>query len=205
MALFRIPLLLNRDIFFWKLLGCGKGGGFRKTPDWKQWAILTTRQTIPGALSTAALYGGFIAWWLRCWRCSIRTLLLEPVEGRGSWDGRAAFGAFDGSSFHPDEKVAVLTRATIRPGKLRRFWKHVPALNKQMKDTPGLTESLSIGELPFIRQATLSIWENMEQMRAFAYRMQEHREIIKKTKDENWYREDMFVRFRILDDSLWKL
>jgi ElaB/YqjD/DUF883 family membrane-anchored ribosome-binding protein len=32
-------------------------------------------------------------------------------------------------------------------------------------------------------------------MKAFAYQMHQHQDVIKKTKKENWYSEDMFVRF----------
>ena len=40
MALFRLPLLFNKDITFWKLLGCGKNGTFDIHPDWRQYAVL---------------------------------------------------------------------------------------------------------------------------------------------------------------------
>ena len=40
MALHRLPLWLNRRLRFYKLLGCGKGGTFSKTPDWQQWGAL---------------------------------------------------------------------------------------------------------------------------------------------------------------------
>ena len=35
-------------------------------------------------------------------------------------------------------------------------------------------------------------------MKAFAYTMKEHREVIQKTRKENWYSEDMFTRFKII-------
>jgi len=34
-------------------------------------------------------------------------------------------------------------------------------------------------------------------MKAFAYRNKEHAEVIKKTREQRWYSEDMFIRFRI--------
>lgn len=203
MALFRLPLFFNTRISFWKLLGSGKGGGFRKKPDWQQWAMLVVHRQPPSTLMPGELYGSFVDRWLKYWRCSCRTLLLEPIEGHGSWDGKAAFGTLGSDKFRSGERIAVLTRATIQLSKLKQFWKHVPALNKQMKNATGLMESLSIGELPLIKQATFSVWENMDQMKLFAYNMQQHVEVVKKTRNENWYREQMFVRFRILDDSGW--
>ena len=35
-------------------------------------------------------------------------------------------------------------------------------------------------------------------MKQFAYQMHRHKEIVQKTRKENWYSEDMFVRFRPL-------
>lgn len=199
MVLHRIPLFFNKQISFWKLLGCGKGGGFRKRPDWQHWGILTVRSG-GGSKETSCkqLYGGFIAGWYRFWNCSTRTLLLEPVEGHGTWDGKAVFGVLNKQHLFPEERIAVLTRATIRLNKLKRFWQHVKPLNDQMNKTEGLIASQSIGELPFVRQGTFSIWENTMFMKTFAYSLQEHKEVIKKTREENWYREEMFVRFRIL-------
>jgi hypothetical protein len=70
-----------------------------------------------------------------------------------------------------------------------------------MAGANGLITSLGIGEVPWIKQATFSIWENREQMKQFAYQMQQHAEVIGKTRRENWYSEDMFVRFRILSST----
>lgn len=203
MAIFRIPLCRNSNISFWKLMGTGKGGGFRKKPDWQQWVIIATHRQAPSPLTPAVLYGTFIAWWLKCWNCSLRTILLEPMEGHGTWDGKAAFGKFATQQIEPHKEVAVLTRATLRISKLRRFWQHVPALNKTMEHTEGLVTSLSIGEVPFIKQATFSVWKNTDHMKTFAYNMQQHVDVIKKTRREHWYREEMFVRFSILNDSGW--
>jgi hypothetical protein len=35
-------------------------------------------------------------------------------------------------------------------------------------------------------------------MKAFAYGMKEHAEVIRKTRKQRWYSEDMFTRFRII-------
>jgi hypothetical protein len=35
-------------------------------------------------------------------------------------------------------------------------------------------------------------------MKQFAYKMKDHAEVIQKTRKENWYSEDMFVRFKVL-------
>jgi len=67
-----------------------------------------------------------------------------------------------------------------------------------MANAKGLISSLGIGEMPWIKQATFSIWQSKAAMKDFAYQMKEHQEVIRKTRAEKWYSEDMFVRFRII-------
>ena len=49
------------------------------------------------------------------------------------------------------------------------------------------------------KNGALSIWENTESMKNFAYKMKEHQTVIQKTKKEDWYSEDMFTRFEVLN------
>jgi hypothetical protein len=67
-----------------------------------------------------------------------------------------------------------------------------------MTTAKGYVFSVGIGEVPWIKQATFSIWESAEDMKSFAYNMKEPREVVKKTRQEKWYSEDMFVRFKII-------
>ena len=198
MALFRLPLWLNKGISFWKLLGSGKNGTFDKNPDWQQWGILTVHKgaVIQENDIISTLYGGFIAKWLKWFGCETLTYILTPIEGHGLWDGKKAFGELPPKSEF-DGVIAVLTRATIRISKLKQFWKHVDPVAKHMANSDGFIISYGIGEMPWLKQATFSIWQNKEAMKAFAYTMKEHAEVIRKTRQEKWYSEDMFVRFKI--------
>jgi heme-degrading monooxygenase HmoA len=197
MALHHIPLWFNKKITFYKLLGCGKNGTFDKNPDWQQWGILTVRNSmdiINQEELHLSLFGFFIKQWLQLFKTETWTIFLEPIEGHGKWDGKEPFGQ------HPKQNsyngpVAVLTRASIRLSKLNAFWSNVGKVAVQMDGAKGFITSVGIGEMPFIKQATFSIWQSKEDMKAFAYQMREHQEVIKKTKKENWYSEDMFTRF----------
>ncbi|MEX0636129.1 MAG: hypothetical protein WD135_05125, partial [Ferruginibacter sp.] len=40
-------------------------------------------------------------------------------------------------------------------------------------------------------------WDSKAAMKAFAYGMKEHAEVIQKTRKQDWYSEDMFTRFKI--------
>lgn len=97
--------------------------------------------------------------------------------------------------------IAVLTRATIRISKLKNFWKNVDGVANRMTQADGFISSIGIGEVPLLKQATFSIWESKSAMKQFAYQLQEHAEVIRKTRTEKWYSEDMFVRFIIVNVS----
>jgi hypothetical protein len=201
MALFRFPLFINKKISFYKLLGSGKNGTFDKHPDWQQWGILTVQQSgeIPVIENDTdlvkKLHGSFISEWIKFFKCEIWTILLEPIEGHGKWNDKEPFGPLEKNTAY-NGPIATLTRATIRLSKLNAFWKNVDGVASQMRDAKGFITSLGIGEMPYIKQATFSIWENKDSMKQFAYQMHEHTAVIKKTRQENWYSEELFVRFR---------
>ncbi len=67
-----------------------------------------------------------------------------------------------------------------------------------MASAPGFQTSFGIGEVPWIKQATFSIWSSKADMKAFAYQMHEHATVIAKTRKEKWYSEDLFMRFKPL-------
>ncbi len=202
MAYFRFPLFFNKNASFYKLMGCGKNGTFDKVPDWQQWAILmitdkNNQNVHLSSFNYKKLYGRFITNWWKFFGCSKWTVILEPIEGHGKWDGKEAFGTLPRTSDY-DGLVAVLTRATIRINRLQNFWKHVDGVARLMSSSDGFITSLGIGEVPWVKQATFSIWKNKESLRTFAYKMHEHIEVIRKTRQEKWYSEDMFVRFKII-------
>jgi hypothetical protein len=205
MALQRIPLSFNKQVSFYKLMGCGKNGTFDKLPDFYQWGIFTVHRSgftvepadLVSNLLLKKLYGSFISNWLRLFKCEIYSVLLEPIEGHGFWDGKEVFGILPNNSIH-EGRIAILTRATIRLNRLNQFWKHVAPVSLKMKSSKGFITSFGIGEIPWIKQATFSVWESKDDMLTFAYGMKEHTEVVKKTREEQWYSEEMFVRFKIL-------
>ncbi len=196
MALFRLPLYFNKQMVFYKLMGSGKNGSFDKTPDLKQWAIFTVHKNSTEQQGIKELYGSFIHTWIKLFGCETCLFSLTAQEGHGQWDGKNLPGK---ANRDPDAngKIAVLTRATIRLSKLRYFWKNVAPVARQMNAAPGLLFSVGIGEIPWIKQATFSIWESKEEMKAFAYGTKMHSSVVKRTRQEKWYSEDMFVRFSV--------
>lgn len=198
MAIHRIPLLLNHKCKFWKLMGSGKNGTFDLQPDWQQWASLTVWNSIEE--SDRFNERSFISAWWKLFCSEKLTILCVPLASHGQWDGNDPFkiNTYDKNYSGP---VAVLTRASIRFSKLKRFWSHVDPVAKIMGQAKGYITSVGIGEAPFFRQATLSVWDSMENMKSFAYQSKEHAEVIKKTRLEDWYSEELFARFKIISTS----
>jgi hypothetical protein len=196
MAVHHLPLFFNKRLSFYKLMGSGKNGTFDKIPDWQQWAVLTVSDENNGTKTAQPPYGSFIQGWYRFFNCEIFTMYLEPLEGRGTWDGKKAFGQLPSRSDHSG-RIAILTRATIRLNKLKYFWANVAPVADHMHTAKGFLFSAGIGEVPWIKQATFSVWDSREDMTAFAYGMQTHKEVIQKTRKQQWYSEDMFTRFKI--------
>jgi hypothetical protein len=206
MALFHFPLFLNRKIRFYKLMGSGKNGTFDIWPDLNQWGTMVFYQEKDFNLEAhdqdpVRLLGPFIRVWWSLFCTSIHHVVLEPVAGHGTWDGKQ-FVSPHQKQEDPAGKIAVLTRATIRLSKLRQFWGAVPAAAIDLSGSKGFLYSIGIGEIPFVKQATFSIWNSVEEMKQYAYGRKEHQEVIRRTRKEDWYSEEMFLRFRVLKDNL---
>ncbi|MXV16277.1 DUF3291 domain-containing protein [Hufsiella ginkgonis] len=193
MAVHRLPLWLAQKCTFWKLLGSGRNGTFDLQPDWRQWGLLAAWETREDYEAFAR--SSFVPRWWNAFTTEQWTLLAEPIASHGKWDGREPF-KITGQSQVPPAPIAVLTRATIRLKKLPRFWQHVTPVANLMHSAPGYLTSVGIGEAPFFRQATFSLWENEDAVADFAYRSPVHREVIRKTREEGWYSEELFARFR---------
>ncbi len=180
-------------------MGSGKNGTFDKTPDIHQWAILCVlKPTHSASLDSTQFLGKFIHVWIKYFSKETCSFILQPFAGHGLWDKKAVFGDIKNNMPH-EGPIATLTRASIRLNRMGHFWKHVAPIAAKMSNAKGYIYSIGIGEIPWIKQATFSIWESEHDMKSFAYSMKEHAEVVKKTRQEKWYSEDMFVRFKIID------
>jgi heme-degrading monooxygenase HmoA len=183
-----------KGLEFWKLLGSGEGGGFSLKPNWSRYALLGVWENEQAAdvfFNDSELMRKY-----RRHAFEIYTIKLLPTRSRGEWSGTNPFLPI--VSANPSAPVAVLTRATIHFKKLRRFWSYVPPTSLEIKNAAGLIASIGIGEAPFVRQATFSLWESENAMQKFAYHSPVHAEVVKLTRAENWYREELFARFTLI-------
>ena len=176
---------------FSKLMGSGAGNGFSIWPNFGTYGLLGVWESEGAArrfFDEHPLFQKFrqrcVGWW---------TTFMQAAKAHGEWDGQQPFpltGAYDEQGL-----VAVITRATIRTRHLWRFWRFVPSVSRSMDDKAGRIFSVGIGELPLVQQATFSLWENSQAMMAYAYRSKEHQEVIRRTRQLGWYKEELFARF----------
>lgn len=191
MGMLRLPMLFQQKCSFHKLMGSGKNGTFDFHPDWQQWALLAVWEDEESF--NHFNQNSFISKWWKQVGQEKWTVLLEPLQSHGKWDKKEPFGKPNSTDY--EGPVAVLTRATINLNRLKTFWHNAAKIAKIMTAAPGYITSIGVGEDPFLHQATVSFWTDMEAVKGFAYRLPEHVEVIKKTRRENWYNEELFARF----------
>ena len=191
---------LNRTegLLFYKLGGTGKGLGFSAQPNWNRYVLLEawrSREDWRRFLADSPVVKRFRKYGREIWWMTMR-----PIRAHGLWDGKSVFRASSAETTVLS-RVAVMTRATIRLGGLPNFWSEVPAVSRSLEKASGLLCSLGFGERPWIRQATFSVWNSPQDFETFAYGDEDHRRVIQRTKDEKWYKEELFARFLPLESG----
>lgn len=196
MALARLSLRRMNQIGFWKLFGSGIGEGFTPVPNTAVYAILCTwkdRDAARDTLRDAPVFKSYKAHASETW-----TVYLEPISARGQWSGQMPFTAQPQDRSGP---LAALTRATIKPSILLKFWRRVPAISNVIGNDPNVAFKIGVGEVPWLHQVTFSIWPNEKTMADFARKSGPHARAIKAVRDEKWFREELYARFHVTDQT----
>jgi hypothetical protein len=186
------PLLRGTPgLEFYKLLGTGRGRTMTLGADLRRWALFAVWRGEPDLerfLATSEVAARWRALAAEAWH-----VRLAPIRARGAWGGRRLFaGARPGPAEGP---VAILTRAAIRPSRLVAFYRAIEPPSRLLAEQPGLLASLGAGEWPLARQATFSLWRTGDEAARYAYAAGAHRDVIRRTRDERWYSEELFARF----------
>lgn len=187
-----------KGLIFYKLMGSGKGDGFDPWPDWSVYSLLMIWEDEVAAtdfIDNSKLFSAYRKKTINTW-----TLYLKNTQAHGKWSGSNPFES-QSKPVSASPRIAVITRATIRISKLRKFWQYVPTSSVPLADNPGLIFTKGIGEVPVLQMATFSLWQNEEALKQFAYQSKEHQKAIRMTRELDWYKEELFARFRVLKES----
>lgn len=190
------PLAGTKGLRFSRLLGSGGGNGFGLQPNFGVYAFLGHWDD----RAAAERFFSSHSWWQTNLRhCQEHlTCYLQPTMTHGEWGGEKPFLPLP-EAYDPVRPVAVITRATIRTRKLPDFWRYVPQTSASIYEHPARLLSIGVGEYPVFMQATFSLWTSGKAMQEFAYRSDHHKEVVRLTRERNWYKEEMFTRFTVLD------
>ena len=191
----RLALRREPHLLFWKLCGSGTGEGFTPRPNWGVWAILAVWPDEAAARAGTATGKVWQRW--RGHASESSTVFLSPLSARGSWSGVNPFVP-DPHSAVTDGPLAVLTRASIKPRRALRFWKRVPDISAVIGADPDVMFKIGIGEVPLLHQITFSIWPDIASMTNFARGDGPHGRAIKAVRDEGWFTDELYARFRVL-------
>ena len=195
MAVDRLALSRNKKVTFFKSLGSGKGETFTpKDADAKRWGLLVV---IDSAEVDAFDASPLISGWRKISTAEYRAVL-QPISSHGLWSKRKPFDENQISNWQGP--IAAITRARIKWSMNSKFWRAVPPVTVSLKSSPGLLSAIGIGEAPIGLQGTFSRWESGAALRTFAYQGQAHIAAIEATKDLDWYAEELFARFAIIEE-----
>jgi len=180
-----------KGLSFYRLMGSGKGKGFNPLPDWSVYSLLQVWESEQDAnqfFNSSTLIEKY-----KSHTSEQYVLYMKNISAGGTWVGKNPFEK--GADLDPSLPIAVITRATIKWNWLIRFWKYVPTSQEPLEGNKGLVYTKGIGEVPVVQMATFSLWENFDAVKEFAYNSKQHKEAIRRTRKNEWYREELFSRF----------
>jgi len=194
---FVMMLLAHNDLYkvkglsFYRLMGSGKGKGFNPFPDWSVYSLMQVWESEEDA--NDFFYSSNLIDKYKSHTLETYTLYMKNIASVGTWIGKAPFEK--GTDLDSNLPIAIITRATIKRHWLLRFWKYVPTSQEPLDGNKGLIYTKGIGEVPVVQMATFSLWKNFDAVKEFAYNSKQHKEAIRKTRKNEWYKEELFSRF----------
>lgn len=188
----RPPISLEtiKGLTFFKPFGTGSGNGFSIKPDFATYGfvvVFNSEENADNFVNSSVL---------KKYTSSAKKhslVYMKTIKSHGAWSKENPF--ISSVQFDKNKPLAVITRATVKPKLAYKFWKNVPSVSNSMNNYKELVYSKGIGEFPVLMQATFSIWTSAEAMLNYAYSNPSHAEMVKKTRQLNWYSEELFARF----------
>ncbi len=193
MGFARIAFARMSEVSFWKLCGSGTEEGFTPRPNTAVYAILCVwpnQEAAERIMLEAAIFSSYRRVSNENW-----TIFLGTTSVRGEWSGMSPFHAEHAFNGGP---IAALTRATIKPSILMKFWGRVPAISNVIGSNKDVMFKIGIGEVPFFQQITFSIWPDTQSMAAFARHEGPHARAIQAVREGLWFQEELYARFNVI-------
>ncbi|MEM8618080.1 MAG: spheroidene monooxygenase [Actinomycetota bacterium] len=179
---------------FWRLLGTAHGDDTAGGADLHRTALFAVwddEADLDAFLRTHRIaqrwHAAAEAWHVR----------LRGAGGHGTWRGVDVLdGLVPGAD---DGPVAIITRADVRRRSWRTFRDAARVVDTELHQSDGLLAVVGVGEAPIGRLGTFSLWNSLDEAAAFARRSPEHVKVIRRTRRERWYGEELFARFEPYD------
>ncbi len=191
----RVRLRSVPGLRFWRLLGTGAGASTGPGVD-------PHRSALFAIWDDDAALDRFMVQMASRWAASDETwhVRLRSGGGHGTWRGVEVLSQLE-PAISAGGPVAIITRADVHIRSWRAFRQAGPAVSDELQTADGLLDVVAIGEAPVGRQGTFSLWRDLHAARAFAHRLPEHAAVVRRTRTERWYGEEMFARFEPYDST----
>jgi spheroidene monooxygenase len=193
-SLYNIP-----GLQFFKVLGSGFEGGFSTKPSLHKQGLFCVFDSEHHAKQFRA-HSKLVQAYMNHSR-EFFAVSLNAFSTRGSW----ANTQLDITAKAPvSGPIASLTRASIKPLKANAFWKKAQPAEVSINQSAGVILSAGLGEAPYLRQATFTIWEDETALNTYA-QQGAHRAAIKAAYGQQYFSESMFTRFTPSDmEGTWR-
>lgn len=191
----RVMLRSVDGLQFWRLLGTGAGSNTGPGVD-------PHRSALFAVWDDDSALDRFMDAMADRWAQADETwhVRLRAAGGHGTWRGVDVLTQLQPAT-SADGPVAIITRADVRVRSWRAFREVGPAVSEELQTADGLLDVVAIGEAPVGRQGTFSLWRDLASARSFARRMPEHAAVVRQTRTDQWYGEEMFARFEPYDST----
>lgn len=192
LGLDRGPLARTPGLRFVRLMGTGRGRTTSLSADLTRTAMFAVwhdADALERFLATSPIQSR--------WRAADEHYVarLRLIRGGGRWAGTEPLAAMPLVESAPTSPVAVLTRADVHRRAWRPFVKAGRPVSEALGRADGVLAAVGIGEAPLGRQATFSLWRDAAALEAFAYGDPAHTDVIRRTRAEGWYGDELFARF----------
>lgn len=191
LALDRRRLARVAGLQLWRLCGTAAGSSTARGANPRRTALFclwSSEADLEGFLATHSL--------ARSWRGASEYwhVRLAGAGGSGRWRG-VPVPELLGDAGIGDGALAVITRADVRVRSWRSFVAAGRPVDADLAGVDGLLATLGIGEAPRYRLGTFSLWRDVEAMQRWAHGSPAHLDVMRRTRAEGWYGEEMFARF----------